>query len=49
MEYTAEIYSLSPQFYTAYPTTQYPEIPVKTASVRSGLHQIGTDSKWRLS
>ena len=29
MEYTAEIYSLSPQFYTAYPAAQYPEILIK--------------------
>lgn len=29
MEYIAEIYSLSPQFYMDYPNNQYPEIAVK--------------------
>lgn len=29
MEYLAEVYSLSSQFYTDYPSTQYPEIATK--------------------
>lgn len=29
MEYLAEVYHLSPQFYTDYPSKQYPEIATK--------------------
>jgi len=37
MEYLAEIYSLSPQFYIDYPHAQYPEIAVKNGRPYSCL------------